>query len=79
MEICALPLLYKYSKRNMILAGLWFSEEKPTMMSFLHPLLFEMNDLHNGMYVKCVNVHVITMDSCCDTMRAKYFTCSTAS
>ena len=34
----------------MILAALWFSEQKPTISTLLGPLMEEMNDLHvNGM------------------------------
>ena len=37
--------VYRFSKRNMILAGLWLSEDKPMMTSYLRPLMNEMNDL----------------------------------
>ena len=29
----------------MLLAGLWYSKEKPTMTTFLYPLLMELNNL----------------------------------
>ena len=38
----------------MILAALWFSEQKPTISTLLGPLMEEMNDLHvNGIAVTC--------------------------
>ena len=40
-----MKFLPRFSKRNMILAGMWFSKEKPTMSSFLEPLMNEVNDL----------------------------------
>ena len=34
----------------MLLAGLWFSKDKPSMHSFLRPIVDEVNDLFtNGM------------------------------
>ena len=42
-------IVCRFSKRNMLLAGLWYSKEKPTMCTFLAPLVEEMNDLYvNG-------------------------------
>lgn len=50
----------------MLLAALWFSEEKPVMSTLLGPLMEEMNELfHNGstensVYYIQINVHSIT-------------------
>ena len=32
----------------MLLAGLWYSKEKPTMNTFLTPLIDELNDLYEN-------------------------------
>lgn len=45
LVINELPPTERFSRRNMILAGLWFSKEKPTMTCFLRPLMEEMNAL----------------------------------
>lgn len=40
---------FRFSRKNMILAALWFSEQKPTMSTLLEPLFEEMNELYmNG-------------------------------
>ena len=37
----------------MILGALWFSVQKPTMSTFLRPLIDSINDLYtNGKYLK---------------------------
>lgn len=38
-------LLTRFSKKNIILAGLWFSDSKPTMTTFLEPVIQEINNL----------------------------------
>ena len=30
----------------MVLAGMWFSKDKPTMNSYLRPIIDEINDLY---------------------------------
>lgn len=36
----------------MILGGLWYSKDKPTMTTFLRPLIDDLNDLYvNGKHV----------------------------
>ena len=35
----------RFSRKNMLLAALWFSEEKPTISTLLGPLMEELNDL----------------------------------
>ena len=51
---CQLSL--RFSRKNMILAALWFSEQKPTMSTYLGPLMEELNDLRiNGI------IHVYSM------------------
>ena len=48
-------LICRFSKRNMILAGLWYSRDKPTMTTFLRPLIDELNCLYkDGNVTKCV-------------------------
>lgn len=41
-----LPPELRFSKSHMLLAGLWYAEEKPTMTSFLRPLVEEISILH---------------------------------
>lgn len=38
---------YRYSKKHVMLAGLWFSKDKPTMSTYLMPLLNKFNVLHD--------------------------------
>lgn len=38
----------RFSKKNIILAGLWCSREKPPMNVFLKPLIESLNDLFNN-------------------------------
>ena len=51
----------------MLLAALWFSEEKPTISTLLGPLMEELNDLLiNGIYSSTVtyihvSVHILYM------------------
>lgn len=48
-------LTFRFSRKNMILAALWFSEQKPTMSTLLGPVMEELNDLLiNGMNCACV-------------------------
>ena len=35
----------RFKKRNMILAAIWFSASKPTMSTFLRPLMDAINDI----------------------------------
>ena len=40
----------------MVLAGMWFSKDKPTMNSYLRPIIDEINDLYaTGMLFVFVN------------------------
>ena len=39
--------LFRFQKRYMILGGIWFSEDKPTMNSFLKPIIDEINCLYS--------------------------------
>lgn len=51
----------RFLKKNMILGALWFSPEKPTMSSFLRPLIDAVNDLYvNGEYLH----HGMSLSSC---------------
>ena len=47
----------RYSKQNMLLGGLWYDVAKPTMTTFLYPLMSCLNQLYNEGTV------VITIDS----------------
>ena len=39
----------RYSKQNMLLCGLWYDSEKPTMTTYLYPLMSSLNNLfHQG-------------------------------
>ena len=35
----------RFSKQNMLLAGMWYAQEKPTMNMFLYPLICSLNAL----------------------------------
>lgn len=48
--------LFRFSKQHMLLAGLWFDSQKPTMATFLHPLMNSLNDLYvKGMRTFCTS------------------------
>ena len=36
----------RFSKKYLILAGIWFSKDKPTMESYMHPLVEKVNELY---------------------------------
>ena len=38
-------ILSRYSKQNMLLCGLWYDKAKPTMTTFLYPLISSLNNL----------------------------------
>eukprot|EP00731_Ephydatia_muelleri_P011483 Em0006g377a len=47
-----LPPYMRYSKKHVMLAGLWFSKDKPTMSTYLMPLMNKFNVLHEtGVYI----------------------------
>jgi len=35
----------RFSKQNLLLAGLWYAPEKPSMNMFFYPLVHSLNDL----------------------------------
>lgn len=41
-------IFYRFSKKNMILSGLWCSGEKPNMNMFLKPLVTSANELYTN-------------------------------
>lgn len=44
----------------MILGALWFSDEKPTMTTFLRPLMDAFNDLYkNGKTYACCTCMIV--------------------
>ena len=43
----AVTILYRFAKSNMILAGVWYSTEKPLMNVYLRPLIDSLNELSN--------------------------------
>lgn len=44
---------YRCSKKYTILAGLWFSKQKPTMTTYLRPLVNKLNYLYtNGKHCR---------------------------
>ena len=54
----------RFLKKNMILGALWFSSEKPTMATFLRPLIDSLNNLYlKGIWIK---VAYIAQPSLCD-------------
>jgi hypothetical protein len=46
LVINELPPKERFSRKNMILAALWFSEQKPTISTLLGRLIEELNDLY---------------------------------
>ncbi|CAG2218049.1 unnamed protein product [Mytilus edulis] len=48
MVINELPYKLRMMKENMILAGLWFGNQKPSMSTFLSPFLDSFKKLNNG-------------------------------
>jgi hypothetical protein len=67
-----LCFLHRFSKKNMMLVGLWCSDEKPPMNVFLRPLLDSLNELyvngkfadviyHNGQLVIKIGLEVSTV------------------
>ena len=45
LVINELPPQVRFSKKNVILAGIWFSRDKPTMTTYLAPVIAEINKL----------------------------------
>jgi hypothetical protein len=41
-----LPKNQRFLRKNMLLGGMWYSKEKPTMTTFLKPILDEINMLY---------------------------------
>ena len=52
LSINELPYKLRTQKQNMILAGLWFSNKKPLMGTFLKPLLNAMKEFESGILCK---------------------------
>ena len=50
-----LVFVYRFSRKNMILAGLWFDVDKPTMATLLQPLMQEMSELYEKGSIKMFN------------------------
>ena len=48
MLVVAFYYLYRFLKKNVMLAGMWISKEKPTMSTFLWPILDAVNDLYTN-------------------------------
>lgn len=45
--------MLRFSKKHLLLVGLWYGSEKPFMLSYLQPIVDQLNDLyHEGMYGK---------------------------
>lgn len=47
LAINELPPALRFSKCNMLLAGLWFAKAKPVMSSYLRPIVEEVNHLYS--------------------------------
>jgi hypothetical protein len=41
-----LPKSQRFLRKNMLLAGIWYSKVKPTMTTFLKPIIEEINELY---------------------------------
>ena len=61
LVINELPINIRFNKENMILAGLWFGSKKPFMLSFLKPIVKELEKLENGVEMKCRERGTFTM------------------
>jgi len=48
LTINELPYKVRMKAENMILAGLWFGNQKPSMNTFMKPLLSAFKTLHDG-------------------------------
>ena len=72
LVINELPYEKCFKKENLILAALWFGEEKPSPNLFLFPLHDEMQQLANGVDYKIsgaenpINVKGIIICGACD-------------
>lgn len=44
------PYIRRKSPKNIILAGLWFAEEKPPMQFFLKPIIEMLLELESGIH-----------------------------
>ena len=69
MKIFGSAVLYNYTlncvysnrfqRKNMILGALWFSKDKPTMTTYLKPLMTSINELsYEGTYT-CTKLIII--------------------
>ena len=38
--------VFRFLRKNMLLAGVWYSKDKPTMTTFLKPIIEEINELY---------------------------------
>jgi len=38
-------LSYRFSKKHLILGGLWYGKEKPFMLTYLQPIVDQINAL----------------------------------
>ena len=56
---------FRFSKRYMILCGIWFDKEKPSMYTLLKPILDQINVLYEQgiqLFVSvCVHVLLLTI------------------
>ena len=51
---CLFLLLHKrFLKKNMLLVGLWYSREKPTMTTYLKPFVDSINELLEKGEMEC--------------------------
>lgn len=68
---CMCMCIYRFLKSNLLLAGLWYGEQKPTMTTFLSPFIKEINHLsdqgiHMYMYIYMyMYMYVATCTFCC--------------
>ena len=73
LMINELPYKMRKQRENMILAGLWFGQNKPVMNMFCGPLHQSLHELEHGVEVKLLNkeeilkVHGYLFGVACDT------------
>ena len=54
-------------EKNMLLAGIWYSKDKPTMTTFLKPIIEEINELYTHGNITCMII-IIHMHNVCDNI-----------
>ena len=54
--------VYRFSRENMLLCGMWFDREKPSMTTFIKPIIEQINKLYLQGTVHVL--HVVYLQDC---------------